>query len=58
MDSTQGVGSQAAAEMAELQVERAMQSDSTADAVLLWGVDVAGVHTDNDEWCNTEGGDW
>lgn len=52
-----GVGSQAAAEMAELQVERGMQSDSTADAVLLWGLDVAGVYTDNDEWCNAEGGD-
>lgn len=50
MDNTQGFGLRQLQGWQSFQVERGMQSDSKADAVLLWGVDVAGVYTDNDEW--------
>lgn len=55
---TQGLGSPAAAEMAELPVggwntTRQWRGRSAA----LGGADVAGAYADSDEWCNREGGD-
>lgn len=50
MDSTQGFGLRQPQRWQSFQVERGKRSDRKVDAVLLWGVDVAGAYTDNDEW--------